>query len=174
DDCASCEQMSQMMEGLAEYALERALQFLAVEGPPEWRATAVKQAAANRQMLADLTADRGLSSRIRYYRTGSAIALLLDRLTDQSWKRHLVEENLALQDLLASVSGLDAPSERARTAARKEFGRRGRSATAGGEEECRRGGSTATTSTANRTAAGEPNGESRYDNVGAGDPSGAA
>lgn len=122
---ANFDQMSEMNEGLAEYALERALQFLAVEGPPEWRATAVKQAAANRQMLADLTADRRLSSRIRYYRTGSAIALLLDRLTDQSWKRHLVEENLALQDLLASVSGLDAPSERARKAARKEFGAAG-------------------------------------------------
>jgi hypothetical protein len=73
-------------------------------------------------MLADLTADHGLSSRIRYYRTGSAIALLLDRLTDQSWKRRLVEDNLTLQDMLASVSGLDAPAEAARTAAQETFG----------------------------------------------------
>ena len=50
---ANFDQMSEMNEGLAEYALERALQFLAVEGPPEWRATAVKQAAANRQMKQD-------------------------------------------------------------------------------------------------------------------------
>ena len=121
-DFAEFDQMSEMNEGLAEYALERALQFLAAEGPRAWRAEASKQAASNRRMLADLNADRGLSSRIRYYRTGSAIALLLDRLGDQSWKRRLVEENLTLQDMLGSVSGLDAPAEMARTEAREKFG----------------------------------------------------
>ncbi len=121
-DFAEFDQMSEMNEGLAEYALERALQFLAAEGPRAWRAAATNEAASNRAMLADLNADRGLSSRIRYYRTGSAIALLLDRLGDQSWKRRLVEENLTLQDMLGSVSGLDAAAEAARAEARAKFG----------------------------------------------------
>lgn len=85
-DLAAFEQLAELNEGLAEYALLRAGEITKVAG------------------LDSLTADRTRSIRLRYYATGSAQALLLDVLAGPTWKARLVAENLTLQDLLAEVS----------------------------------------------------------------------
>ena len=86
-DLATFEQLAELNEGLAEYALQRAGNLNPFES------------------LESLTADRTRSIRLRYYATGSAQAHLLDLLAGPSWKARLVAENLTLQDLLAEVSG---------------------------------------------------------------------
>ncbi|HMG17129.1 MAG TPA: hypothetical protein VK573_00285 [Gemmatimonadales bacterium] len=95
-DLAAFEQLAELNEGLAEYALLRAGE-ITNEHP-----TFGDRLAG----LEGLTADRTRSIRLRYYATGSAQAHLLDLLAGPSfsWKARLVAENLTLQDLLAEVS----------------------------------------------------------------------
>ena len=93
-DLAAFEQLAELNEGLAEYALLRAGE-ITKEHP-----TFGDRLAG----LDSLTADRTRSIRLRYYATGSAQAHLLDRLAGRFWKARLVAENLTLQDLLAEVS----------------------------------------------------------------------
>ena len=95
-DLAAFEQLAELNEGLAEYALLRAGE-ITKEHPTFGDRLAGLDA---------LTADRTRSFRLRYYATGSAQAHLLDLLAGRSfsWKARLVAENLTLQDLLAEVS----------------------------------------------------------------------
>ena len=106
---AEFERMSEMNEGLAEYALVRALQLLARDNT----VTAATRSAADRKLterlvaLTNLTANVSQSFRLRFYHTGPAQALLLDVLGKQGWKRQLMMQNETLQDALAAATGLD-------------------------------------------------------------------
>ena len=101
-DLAAFEQLAELNEGLAEYALLRAGEI-----------TNQHPTFADRLASLDrLTADGTRSFRLRYYATGSAQAHLLDALAGPSWKARLVAEDLTLQDALAEVSGYRA-AERA-------------------------------------------------------------
>jgi hypothetical protein len=119
---AEFDQMSEMNEGLAEYALVRALQLVSHEGPAAWRPDATEQLASRRGLLADLTGMPNLSLRFRYYQTGAAVALLLDAFAESTWKLRLTAENLTLQDALALATGFDSASEHARARAMADFG----------------------------------------------------
>lgn len=104
-ELAEFEIAAELNEGLAQYAGVRALRLLAEEPGVDWRDVARAEA---RQMLGDLddlTERRERSFRLRYYRTGAAQALLLDRLAGGGWKARLVESNLSLHDLLAETVG---------------------------------------------------------------------
>jgi hypothetical protein len=120
-EMAAFDQASELNEGLAEYALLRALIFT----PPS--DVAAYQEASRRiraipTTLENLTGNTNLSLRLRFYQTGSAIALLLDELVGvRQWKSRLVAENLSLQDMLASVAGVDAVADSSRARAEREF-----------------------------------------------------
>ncbi len=94
-DFAAFEQLAELNEGLAEYALVRARQ---VTGHP--LALADQTARLER-----LTNDVAQSIRLRYYATGPAQAHLLDALAGPAWKARLLAENLTLQEALAEASG---------------------------------------------------------------------
>src|SRR3989442_3405152 len=94
-DFAAFEQLAELNEGLAEYALLRAGEVLRQ-----------RPAFADRlARLERLTANATQSIRLRYYATGPAQAHLLDALAGPSWKVRLLAENLTLQDALAEASG---------------------------------------------------------------------
>ena len=119
-DMASFDAASEMNEGLAEYALVRALMLLRASGDPVGR-------EANRRLqerlaaLENLTGATNLSLRLRFYQTGPAIALLLDELAGPRWKLRLIAENMTLHDMLASVTGVDAIADSARVRAERTF-----------------------------------------------------
>jgi len=105
---AEFEVASEMNEGLAEYALVRALMLL--ESDPQ--ASAATRAGATKkltQRLADLeqlTENVRQSFRLRFYQTGPAEGLVLDALAP-GWKKNMMEQNLSLQDALALATGID-------------------------------------------------------------------
>lgn len=108
---------SEMNEGLAQYAQLRALQLIERLGPAAWRASAERELARERAQLADVTGDATRSFRLRYYATGPAMALLLDAIAGEGWKRQLMEQNTTLARALAAATGSDsAASEGARRA----------------------------------------------------------
>jgi hypothetical protein len=100
--------MSEMNEGLAEYALVRTLQFIAKEGPAAWRGAARQHLESRMSLLDKLTATENLSLRFRFYQTGPAQALLLDALSEGDWKSAMLQRDATLQDMLALASGVDA------------------------------------------------------------------
>jgi hypothetical protein len=94
-DLAEFEQLAELHEGLAEYALLRAGEL-----------TGQHPTFADRLTRLDsLTGNAALSIRLRYYGTGPAQAHLLDVLAGPSWKRRLIAEDLTLQDALAEAVG---------------------------------------------------------------------
>ncbi len=105
-ELAEFEAMSELNEGLAQYAQVRA-----------------SAAGAELARLDSLTVASGLSMRRRFYTTGAAMGLLLDRLAGDSWKRTLMDDNLTMQDALARASGLDAVSDTLRADASRRFSR---------------------------------------------------
>ena len=116
---AEFEQASELNEGLAEYALVRALQLLAADQTIQ---TATRDAA--RRMLAKrisdlaaLTQNVTQSFRLRFYETGPAQALLLDAIAGPAWKSKMMSQNQSLQDALAEATGLDDPTRAAYRAA---------------------------------------------------------
>jgi len=119
-EMAAFDAASEMNEGLAEYALVRALMLLRASGDPVGR-------EANRRLqerlaaLENLTGATNLSLRLRFYQTGPAIALLLDELAGPRWKLRLIAENMTLHDMLASVTGVDAIADSARVRAERTF-----------------------------------------------------
>lgn len=106
---AEFETQAEMNEGLAEYAQVRTHGFLGqdprtVDALPE---------------LANLTGNTRRSIRLRFYATGGAQALLLDRLAGPGWQRAMLEDNLSLHEMLARATGLhDTEMALARDAAR--------------------------------------------------------
>ncbi|HET8649052.1 MAG TPA: hypothetical protein VFL95_03355 [Gemmatimonadales bacterium] len=118
---AEFERATELNEGLAQYALVRALDLLVAHGPVGWRASARHQLAAERARLDHLTNDGRQSFRLRFYATGPAMALLLDRLAP-GWKTRLMERDETLQDALGAASGLDSLAIAARNRAAGAFG----------------------------------------------------
>jgi len=116
---AEFEQASELNEGLAEYALVRALQLLArdTEQTASTRAAARHALAARINELASLTQNVTQSFRLRFYQTGPAQALLLDAIAGAGWKQRLMSQNQTLQDALADATGLDEPTRLAFRAA---------------------------------------------------------
>ena len=107
-DLADFEQLAELNEGLAEYALVRAVDLAARQrGFPD-RAGAEQLRAGKRAGLHKLTEDVTLSIRLRYYATGPALGLLLDALEGPGWKTRLINQNLTVQDALAEASGYRA------------------------------------------------------------------
>jgi hypothetical protein len=106
---AEFERMSEMNEGLAEYALVRALQLLARDSavPAATRSAADRKLAEHLVSLANLTRNVSQSFRLRFYQTGPAQALVLDALGRRDWKKELMMQNQTLQDALAAATGLD-------------------------------------------------------------------
>ena len=101
------EKKAELNEGLAQYALIRGLHELARLEGGAWVSAARHEAVVESALLDSLLSLSQRSVRRRFYATGSAIALLLDRLDGQRWKERLLRENLNLQETLAVVTGYD-------------------------------------------------------------------
>ncbi len=102
---AEFEVMGELNEGLAEYALVRSLQLAAGDATLPFHGAAAREVARHRARLDSLTADTRLSLRLRFYVTGPAMGLLLDRLAGPGWRADLMRRDLTLQDALADASG---------------------------------------------------------------------
>jgi hypothetical protein len=104
-DYADFEVMGELNEGLAEYALVRALELAAGDATLPWRAEAAREVGHHRASLDSLTTEVTRSLRLRFYLTGPAMGLILDRLAGPAWRANLVRRDLTLQDELAEASG---------------------------------------------------------------------
>lgn len=104
-DLAVFETQGELNEGLAEYALIRALDLAANDTSLPWHAAAARERADRLARLDSLTANLRQSLRLRFYVTGPPMGLLLDRLSGPGWKTRLVAGDLTLQDALAEASG---------------------------------------------------------------------
>ena len=102
------EKRAEMNEGLAQYSLIRGLAEVAQREGGPWPGAARREAALESALLDSLLGLSQRSVRRRFYATGSAIALVLDRLAGQEWKALLLRENLNLQETLALISGYDS------------------------------------------------------------------
>jgi hypothetical protein len=108
---ADFETAAELNEGLAQYALIRGLRELARRDPNRFGVAAAAEAATEAALLDSLLVIGPRSIRRRFYATGSAIALLLDRLADPSWKSRLVRDDRTLQAMLASAVNYREPTE---------------------------------------------------------------
>lgn len=105
-EVAAFEEGAELNEGRAEYALVRA-----------------REASGGRPGLEDIAQrldalpQPSRSVRLRFYATGAAQALLLDRLAGAMWKARLAEMGGTLQDALATAIDYRAPEEARRRAA---------------------------------------------------------
>jgi hypothetical protein len=112
---AEFDRASELNEGLAEYALVRAL--VAMSGDPQlpenWRVSARRKLAEHDASLGSVTKNVTQSLRLRFYSTGPAQALLLDEIAGPTWKRRFMERNETLTDALAGASGIDEAEQRA-------------------------------------------------------------
>ena len=115
------EKRAEMNEGLAQYALIRGLREVAQREGGPWPAAARREAAIESALLDSLLGLSQRSVRRRFYATGSAIALVLDRLAGREWKALLLRENLNLQETLALVSGYDSVGPSAVNGDRREM-----------------------------------------------------
>jgi hypothetical protein len=102
---AEFEVMGELNEGLAEYALVRALALAADDTTLPWRGEAAREVQRHRERLDSLTATVRQSLRLRFYLTGPAMGLLLDRLAGPAWRADLMQSDLTLQDELAEAAG---------------------------------------------------------------------
>ena len=107
-DLANFEQLAELNEGLAEYTLVRSVALAARYADFPDRAGAERLRAGKLTGLHNLTEDATRSIRLRYYATGPAMGMLLDRLEGPAWKSRLVSQNLTVQDALADASGYRA------------------------------------------------------------------
>lgn len=104
-DLVEFEMLAELNEGLAQYAGVRALQLLSAMAGEPLRSQLSGEA---RDMLGDVDhiTDSGAQSfRLRFYTSGAAMALALDGVAGDGWKRRLIETDLTLQDALADASG---------------------------------------------------------------------
>jgi hypothetical protein len=104
-DLAGFETQGELNEGLAEYTLIRALELAAPDNALPWHAGAAREREDRLARLDSLTSNVRQSIRFRFYVTGPAMGLLLDRLRGPDWRRHLAERDLTLQDAVAEASG---------------------------------------------------------------------
>jgi hypothetical protein len=108
---AEFEEMAELNEGLASYTQIRG----ALLGGA---ALGAQQEIRN---LEDLLGNPERSFRLRYYSTGNALALLLDRLEGSAWKARLVAEDLTLHEALAQATGYHAGEAALRRDAQNMF-----------------------------------------------------
>jgi hypothetical protein len=108
---ADFETAAELNEGLAQYAMIRGLRELARRDPTRFGAAASAEAATETALLDSLLVVGPRSIRRRFYATGSAIALLLDRFADSSWKSRLVRDDATLQAMLAGAVDYRQPTE---------------------------------------------------------------
>jgi hypothetical protein len=115
DSFAQFDNASEMNEGLAEYALLRALEIMTKHPsmPQSWRKRASTRLAEADERLSNLTGNAAQSFRLRYYSTGPAQARLLDQLAGAGWKRDMMQRNETLQDALARAAGMNSVEEHA-------------------------------------------------------------
>jgi hypothetical protein len=102
---AEFERAAELNEGLAQYATLRGLRVLARVDAGRFERAARAEAAQEAALLDSLLVVGPRSIRRRFYATGSAIALVLDRLADSAWKERLVRNDGTLQQSLAEASG---------------------------------------------------------------------
>lgn len=102
---AEFETAAELNEGLAQYAMLRGLRELARADAGRFETAASAEATSEAALLDSLLVVGPRSIRRRFYATGSAIALLLDRLADSSWKSRLVRDDATLQAMLADAAG---------------------------------------------------------------------
>jgi len=102
---ADFETQTELNEGLAEYALVRVLQLAESDPALPWRADAAGEIRRHTDRLDSLTANVRQSLRFRFYATGPAMGLLLDRLAGPAWRATLERDDLTLQEALAEASG---------------------------------------------------------------------
>jgi len=102
---ADFETEAELNEGLAEYALVRSLQLAAADAALPWRGDAAAEVARRRGRLDSLTASSRQSLRFRFYATGPAMGLILDRLAGPAWRATLQADDRTLQEELAVASG---------------------------------------------------------------------
>lgn len=116
------EKRAEMNEGLAQYSLIRGLAEVSRLEGGLWTAAARRESMIESALLDSLLGLSQRSVRRRFYATGSAIALLLDRLAGQAWKDQVLRQNLNLQETLALISGYDSLSESAAAADTRGMG----------------------------------------------------
>jgi hypothetical protein len=97
------EKLAELHEGLAQYAGLRAVMMLGHD--PAHESSAAAEAERILGDLDGLITDTSRSFRLRFYSTGPAMSLILDRLADFDWKARMMQENATLQDALAEVVG---------------------------------------------------------------------
>jgi hypothetical protein len=102
---ADFETQGELNEGLAEYALIRVLELAAGDPSLPWRAGAAEELVRRRVRLDSLTTNVRQSLRSRFYSTGPAMGLILDRLAGPAWRSRLEHDDLTLQEALADASG---------------------------------------------------------------------
>ena len=122
-ELADFEQLAELNEGLAEYALVRVLGLAARQRDFPDRAGAARLQTSKLADLHNLTEDVKLSIRLRYYATGPALGLLLDALEGggPAWKTQLMNRNLTVHDALADASGYRTQEESLRRQAESTF-----------------------------------------------------
>ena len=110
-EMAEFEEMAELNEGLASYTQIRGAMLggASLADQPEIRT------------LEDLLGNPERSFRLRYYSTGAAMALLLDRLAGPQWKARLVAEDLTLHEVLAQATGYHADEAALRRSAEEMF-----------------------------------------------------
>ncbi len=114
------EKLVELNEGLAQYAGLRAVTMLGHDSAYE--ASAAAEAERILGDLDGLITDTSRSFRLRFYSTGPAMSLILDRLADFDWKAWGIEENAALQDAVAEVVGFWARQRAWQAEAYYEYG----------------------------------------------------
>lgn len=102
----------------AAAARRLARQYAAVR---ERRASALPIELVEFEELAELNERLAQYAQIKGELLGGATALLLDRLAERTWKARLMEENLALSELVAQVSGYHAEEAASQRAADTAF-----------------------------------------------------
>lgn len=120
-ELAEFEQQAELNEGLAQYAGVKGLRLVSEMPAVDWHEAAAAEA---RRQLGDLEGfldEAETSFRRRYYSTGAAQALLLDRFAGSAWKARLMEEDRTLQDMLALETGYRERELELRRSARERF-----------------------------------------------------
>lgn len=108
-EMAAFEDATELNEGLAEYAGHQATTG---DVPPP----------ALRAALADLLGNGSQSIRLRFYKSGSAMAHLLDRIGAPDWKPHALANDLTLAAALAHGAGAPADADSVAAAAGERLG----------------------------------------------------
>jgi hypothetical protein len=120
-DLVDFEVLTELNEGLAQYAGVRGLLLLAGERDQPLAAEFQDEARRMQGDLDHLIESGDRSFRLRFYHTGPAMGRLLDRLDGGDWKTRLVEDNSTLQDALAESSGYRDRELELREKAQREF-----------------------------------------------------